>query len=66
MSFLISAPEFETISTQVYDRSDASLDADPLLGVKPELLGDFRRAGSGAEAHWTLDFTFVMARRPRR
>lgn len=65
LSFLVSAPDFETISTQVYDRSDASIGADPLLGVKPELLGDFRRSGTGGTVHWMLDFTFVMARARR-
>jgi len=66
LSFLISAPEFETVSTQVYDRSDSSLGADPLFGVKPELLGDFRWTPSaGGEAAWSLDFTFVMARARR-
>lgn len=65
LSFLVSAPDFETISTQVYDRSDASLGADPLLGVKPELLADFGRSGTGGNVRWTLDFTFVMARARR-
>ncbi len=62
LSFLISAPGFDTLSTQIYDRSDPSLGADPLFGVKPELLGDFgQAAGEGA----SLDFTFVLARSRR-
>lgn len=65
LSFLISAPDFETISTQVYDRSDSSIAADPLFGVKPGLLGDFRRASEAGGPCWSLDFTFVMARARR-
>ncbi|MBO6717317.1 MAG: 6-chlorohydroxyquinol-1,2-dioxygenase [Rhizobiaceae bacterium] len=59
--FIISAPGFETIMTHVYDRSDPYLNEDPLFGVKPELLADFRRSPDGG-ACWNLDFTFVMAR----
>lgn len=63
ISFLISAPGFDTLSTQVYDGADAHLDLDPLYGVKPELVADLRRAASGGSApSWCLDFTFVLAR----
>lgn len=66
LHFLISAPGFETVTTQVYDRSDPYIDKDPLLGVKPELLADFRRTpNERAGAAWSLDFTFVMARARR-
>jgi hydroxyquinol 1,2-dioxygenase len=65
LSFIVSAPDFETISTQIYDRSDTSLGADPLLGAKPELLGEFRPAASDGAKAWALDVTFVMARARR-
>ena len=58
LHFIISADAFETISTHVFDASDPGLGQDALFGVKPELIGDFKRNGDG----WALDFTFVMAR----
>jgi hydroxyquinol 1,2-dioxygenase len=61
LHFLIKAPGFETITTHVYDRNDPHLAEDALFGVKPELLGDFRRTPEGRPA-WQLDFTFVMVR----
>lgn len=66
ISYLISAPGFETITTHVYDRADVHLNEDPLYGVKPELLADLRCVRSADESpSWSLDFTFVMARARR-
>ncbi len=63
ISFLISAPGFDTLSTQIYDRADAHLDLDPLYGVKPELVADLCRLPSAAPTpSWGLDYTFVLAR----
>ncbi len=63
ISFLVSAPGFDTLSTQVYDRDDPNLDLDPLYGVKPELVADLRRMPLAAPGpSWCLDFTFVLAR----
>ena len=60
LHFLIRADNFETLTTQVFERADPRLGEDALFGVKPELVGDFNRvAGSGAES-WSLDFSFVM------
>jgi hydroxyquinol 1,2-dioxygenase len=60
LHFLIKADGFETISTHVYDGGDPHLAEDALFGVKPELVGAFRRAGK--QRNWSLDFTFVMIR----
>lgn len=64
----ISAPGFDTLTTQVYDGCDPHLNEDAILGVKPGLVGDFRRAGEAAgRPAWSLDFDFVLARaRPAR
>jgi hydroxyquinol 1,2-dioxygenase len=58
LHFIIRATGFESISTHVFDRSDPLLGQDALFGVKPELIGDFKRK----DDRWSLDFTFVMAR----
>lgn len=65
INFIIRSPGFETITTHVYDCSDPYLNEDPLFGVKPELLGEFRQMPEGGGACWSLDFTFVMARARR-
>lgn len=57
LHFLIRADSFETLTTQVFERGDPRLREDALFGVKPELVGDFERAGD----NWSLDFSFVMA-----
>ncbi|MGX8009402.1 dioxygenase family protein [Mesorhizobium sp. ORM8.1] len=64
LHFIVKADGFETISTHVYDAGDPLVDEDALFGVKQELLGAFRKQ----DAHWALDFGFVMvrARKERR
>lgn len=62
LQFIVTAPGFETITTHVYDRHDPQIADDALLGVRAELLGDFRERKSGGKRSWVLDYTFVMAR----
>jgi len=57
--FMISAPGFETITTQVFDRCDPQIDSDAIFAVREDLIGDFRKVGDGT---WELEFAFVMAR----
>jgi protocatechuate 3,4-dioxygenase beta subunit len=67
LQFIVAAPGFETITTHVYDRDDPQVGEDALLGVRDELLGDFRVHKTGGKRTWSLDVRFVMARRrPRR
>lgn len=68
LHIIISAPGFDTLTTHVYDGRDPHLHEDAILGVKPGLVGDFRRTGETAgRPAWSLDFDFVMARaRPAR
>jgi hydroxyquinol 1,2-dioxygenase len=63
LQFMISAPGFETLTTQVYDRADPQVPEDAVYGVREELLGDFREHRErGGKRSWVLDFTFVLAR----
>jgi protocatechuate 3,4-dioxygenase beta subunit len=66
LHFIVRAPSFDTLTTHVYDGRDPHLGEDALFGVKPELVGDFRAIGAGRPGKWALDFTFVLARAPRR
>jgi protocatechuate 3,4-dioxygenase beta subunit len=67
LHFQISAPGFQTITTQVFDGKDPLLGEDAVLSVRPDLIGDFCIANSGnRNREWELDFTFVMARARRQ
>lgn len=59
LHFRVTAPGFQPLTTHVFDRDDPAIGRDALFGVKPALLGCFRREGTGAE--WTLDVAFVLA-----
>jgi len=64
LHFMIKADGFETVTTQVFDRAETENYEDPLFGVRPELIGDFRPAkvAERGKPAWSLDFTFVLAR----
>ncbi len=65
LCFIIKADGFETITTEVFDRAEAEVYEDPLFGVRPELIGDFRRERDDrANPAWSLYLSFVMARAP--
>ncbi|MGO8060530.1 6-chlorohydroxyquinol-1,2-dioxygenase (plasmid) [Rhizobium leguminosarum] len=58
LHFMIKAPDFETITTHIYDGSDPHLAEDAIFAVKPELVRTFEQRGKG----WLLKLTFVMVR----
>ncbi|MGO7019443.1 dioxygenase family protein [Rhizobium leguminosarum] len=58
LHFIIKAPDFETITTHIYDGSDPHLAEDAIFAVKPELVRTFEQQGKG----WLLKLTFVMVR----
>jgi len=59
LHFRITAPDYQTLTTHVFDRADPAIDRDPLFAVHPALLATFAPApGHG----WTVDFRFVLAR----
>ena len=66
LHFRLRAAGFETLVTQVYDRDDPHVGRDALHAVRPGLLGTFAREPDGGDGvpRWSLDFTFVLARRP--
>lgn len=57
----VSADGFETLTTHVFDRSDAAIDRDAIFGVKPELLADFRALPpQGGKRRHALDLSLVL------
>jgi hydroxyquinol 1,2-dioxygenase len=61
LHFMIKAPEFETVTTHIYDGSDPHLAEDAIFAVKPELVRTFEQQGKG----WLLKLTFIMVRARR-
>ncbi len=63
LQFRISAPGFQTLTTNVFDRDDPAIGHDALFGVKPALLAQFRTVSSdGAPQGFALDVAFALAR----
>jgi hydroxyquinol 1,2-dioxygenase len=68
LHFMISAPGYQRLITQVYRRGDPYLDADAVFGVRNSLVADWVRHEPGAapggqvcaEPFTTLDFDFVL------
>lgn len=55
--FLIYKPGYKTITSQVYDPTDANLETDSQFGVTKALIGDYVPQADGSYA---LEFTFVL------
>jgi hydroxyquinol 1,2-dioxygenase len=45
--FQVSADDYETLTTQIFDRDDPNLGTDPLFSVKPGLIGCFKPDATG-------------------
>ncbi len=68
LHFRIQAPGQRTLVTHIFDRHSKHLDADAVFGVRPSLIGDFKRHESGqapdgramSQPFYSLDYDFVM------
>lgn len=59
--FRVSAEGFETLTTQIFDRSDPAISRDALFGVKPELMAEFRALPShGKKRSHALALNLVL------
>lgn len=56
MHFLLSAPGYKPVVTQIYTRGDQYLDSDTVFGVKESLVGDYVKAGE----EYTLEYDWVL------
>jgi hydroxyquinol 1,2-dioxygenase len=54
--FIVSAPGFKTVVTQIYTEGDDYLESDAVFGVKNSLVVDYQQAGD----EWKVDFDFVL------
>ena len=54
--FIVSAPGYKTVVTQLFVRGDAYLESDAVFGVKASLIADYAREGD----EWTVAYDFVL------
>lgn len=57
----VSAPGYQTLTTQIFDRADPAVDQDAIFGVKPELLADIRNLENEGQVVHALDINLVLA-----
>ncbi len=62
LHFRVTAPDYQTLTTHVYNRADPAIGRDALFSVKPALLGEFRAVPTDNGPAFALDITFILAR----
>ncbi len=56
--FIVSAPGYEPVTTQLFNRADPYVDSDAVFGVRSSVLVDFTPDGNGGVV---CDHDFVLA-----
>jgi len=54
--FIVSAPNYETLITQVFRKGDDIIDADPVFTADQTMIGEFRKDNGG----YRLDYDFQL------
>jgi protocatechuate 3,4-dioxygenase beta subunit len=60
--FIVSAPNYETLITQVFRNGDPILDEDPVFSADRNLIGEFRQDNG----EYKLQYDFQLNPAPRR
>lgn len=61
LHFRVSAPGYQRLTTQIFDRADPAIGRDAVFAVKPELLADFVAVHlPGGQGARSLDLTLVL------
>jgi hydroxyquinol 1,2-dioxygenase len=59
--FIVSAPGYRTVTTQVFTHDDPYIEADAVFGVKPSLMAQYQRNSDRAlNCDWILSYDFVL------
>jgi hydroxyquinol 1,2-dioxygenase len=59
--FIVSAPGYRSVTTQIFTADDQYIDSDAVFGVKPSLLARYTRNTRGdIDAEWLLEWNFVL------
>ncbi|KAI1484282.1 hypothetical protein K445DRAFT_323904 [Daldinia sp. EC12] len=59
--FVVTAPGFRTLTTQVFDREDEHILDDTVFAVKDELLVSFEPREGDDKARWTVEYDFALS-----
>lgn len=60
--FIVSAPGFRPLTTQLYDDRDKYIENDAVFAVKDELVVTFQPREDDPDAKWSLEYDFVLGR----
>jgi catechol 1,2-dioxygenase len=60
--FIVSAPGYRPLTTQLYDDRDEYIAKDAVFAVKDELVVKFVPRQGDAQARWSLEYDFVLGR----
>ena len=60
--FIVSAPSYKPIITQIFDRRDKHLTTDSIFAVKESLIGDFLPRDGDPRAQFELTYNFRLAK----
>lgn len=63
--FIVSAPGHETLITQVFEKGDEIIDADPVFSADRNLIGDFRKSNGEYRLHYNFQLNPGVSRMPR-
>ena len=60
--FIVSAPGFRRVVTELFAEGDRYLDSDPVFGVKSSLVVDFKLDGKDSRdrTHYLVEYDFVL------
>ena len=63
--FIVSAPQFETLVTQVFRQGDEMIDLDPVFSADRNLIGDFRESDGGFLLRYDFQLSPGVSRMPK-
>jgi protocatechuate 3,4-dioxygenase beta subunit len=59
--FIVSAPGYRAVTTQIFTHDDPYIDSDAVFGVKDSLLARYaRNSDPSIDAQWRLDCDFAL------
>ena len=60
--FIVSAPGFRRVVTELFAEGDEQLDADPVFGVKSSLVVHFKSDATDARGrqHFLVEYDFIL------
>jgi catechol 1,2-dioxygenase len=63
--FIVSAPKYETLVTQIFRRGDDIIDKDPVFAAEDDCIGDFRRQNGQYGLHFDFQLRPGVSTMPK-